>query len=333
MTSEPPRDPVYVGGLDRCGKTTISAYLTSHSRISIPGVGSNMWTYFYGRYGDLADPQNLEECIAALLRYKHVRYLNPDPARIRAEFETGPATYARLFSLFLIHFADAAGKARWGAQTGLIERYADKLLGAYEGLRIVHMIRDPRDRYLASLERWPDGRGRAGGATARWLYSTQLGERHARRHPDQYLIVRFEDLIEQTESTLRIVCDFLGEEFEPPMLEMGESTKHRDRLAQGSSSSRSGGLLSPEYIGGFRGQIPVAELAFIQLHAGSRMAAHGYARDDLGFSARDRIRFSLLDWPNQWARMTAWRAIEMVQQRFPRYAGQKPGIRMIVGRA
>ena len=45
------------------------------------------------------------------------------------------------------------------------------------------------------LARWPEGRGRAGGATARWLYSTNLAERHRRRHPDGYLVVRFEDLV------------------------------------------------------------------------------------------------------------------------------------------
>ena len=44
--------PIYIGGLDRCGKTTMRAFLASHPRIAIPAVGSNMWTYFYGQYGD-----------------------------------------------------------------------------------------------------------------------------------------------------------------------------------------------------------------------------------------------------------------------------------------
>jgi hypothetical protein len=67
--------PVYVGGLDRSGKTTMSAFLGSHPDINIPGVGSNMWTYFYGRFGDLGRPHNRERCLDAMLRYKHVRYL------------------------------------------------------------------------------------------------------------------------------------------------------------------------------------------------------------------------------------------------------------------
>ena len=70
-----------------------------------------------------------------------------------------PPTYARLFDLFLLHFAEREGKPRRGAQTGLIERYVDELIEAYDGVKIVHMLRDPRDRYLASLELWPRGPG------------------------------------------------------------------------------------------------------------------------------------------------------------------------------
>lgn len=327
---DPADGPIYIGGLDRCGKTTMSAYLTSHSRIAIPAVGSNMWTYFYGQYGDLEQPECFEACLDALLRYKHVRFLQPDPARIRAEFEAGPRTYGRLFSLFLVHFAEAAGKPRWGAQTGLIERYADRLFAAYPGLRIIHMIRDPRDRYLASLERWPDGKGRAGGATARWLYSTSLGERHASRHPGHYVIVRFEDLIARTEETLRAVCSFLGEDFEPGMLEMAGAGKHRDRLAEGSDGHSGGDLLSTDHIGQYRGRIGTGELAFMQLHAGRKMATYGYASDDLDQSVSDRLRFACRDWPSQAARMGAWRTVEALQQRWPAHIHRRPGRRMIV---
>ena len=50
--------PIFIAGLDRSGKTTLSGFLASHSNIAIPSVGSNMWTYFYGQYGDLGQPEN-----------------------------------------------------------------------------------------------------------------------------------------------------------------------------------------------------------------------------------------------------------------------------------
>ena len=43
----------------------------------------------------------------------------------------GQPTYACLFALFQQHYAERAGKPRWGDQSGLIERYAD-LIAALE---------------------------------------------------------------------------------------------------------------------------------------------------------------------------------------------------------
>ncbi len=327
------RGPIYIGGLDRSGKTTMRAFLVSHPNIAIPAVGSNMWTYFYGQYGDLGRRDNFERCLNDMLHYKHVRFLEPDPERIRREFWQGPPTYARLFALFLMHFAEREGKPRWGAQTGLIERYADLLFAAYPDLKIIHMIRDPRDRYEASLARWPSGKGRAGGATARWLYSTGLAERHLQQFPTQYKIVRFESLTAQPEETLRDVCQFLNEAFYPDMLAMRGAPKHRSRLVNGRSLSPDQTPVSPEYIGRFRGKIPSDELAFMQLHAGRKMQAYDYVMEPTQFTRADWLRFVVRAWPSQFSRLAAWRFVEAVQHNLPGQFGRTPGKRMIVDTA
>lgn len=319
--------PVYIGGLDRSGKTTMHAFLTSHPKIAIPAVGSNMWTYFYGRYGDLSRPENLRRCLDDMFRYKHVVFLRPDRRRIEAEFSSGEPTYARLFSLFLIHFAEKTGKPRWGAQTGLIERYAEHLFRAYPGLKVVHMLRDPRDRYQASIEKWPDGKGRAGGAVARWNYSLALAEQHRANHPDDYLIVRFEDLVADAEATVRKVCEFLGEEFVPSMMEMTDAPTHRSRIM----GDRPGPVeLSPDYIGRFKGRIASGELAYIQRHARRGMDRYGYEPVPEGLIGGQRRRYLLVESPNQTLRRAAWRIVEEGQQRWPRLVPRRPGKRMIV---
>lgn len=320
-------DPIYIGGLDRSGKTTMAAFLASHPNVAIPAVGSNMWTYFYRQYGDLRDDANLDRCLDAMSRYKHVVFLKPDFDQIRVRFLAGERTYAQLFGLFLRQYAEREGKPRWGAQTGLIERYAPELFRSYGGLRVVHMVRDPRDRYEASLALWPDGKGRAGGAVARWNYSNRLARANERRWPDRYRVVRFEDLIRDTEATLRSVCEFLEEDFRPEMLEMRGAPRHRDRLL---SSDGGDELLSDSYIGLHRDRIDGFERAFIDLHAGRGMAERGYRRDPIQFSAGQWVRFIFGVWPDQTARMVAWRVAESLQQHLPGLVGRKPGRRMIV---
>lgn len=324
---EPRTGPIYIGGLDRTGKTTMRSFLASHPRIAIPDVGSNMWTYFYRRYGDLGVDGNLDACIEAMKRYKHVHFLQPDYERIRSEFVQGERTYAALFALFLRQYAERMDKPRWGAQTGLVERYADELFSAYPGVQVIHMIRDPRDRYEASIAKWPEGKGRAGGAVARWRYSESMARRHEERWPDRYLVVRFEDMVANPEATLRTVCAFLGETFEKDMLAMVSADKHRDRLASGHGDAS---ILSASFVGQYRENVSVEEIAFIQFQLREAMERRGYSIDPIPFSGREWTRFAVTVVPDQVARMFAWRTVEALQEAFPMLVPRRPGKRMIV---
>ena len=327
------RGPIFIGGPDRCGKTSLRHFLVSHPHIAIPAVGSNMWTYFYGQFGDLGSRANFERCLTAMLHYKHVRFLQPDADRIRREFWQGDASYARLFALFQIHHAEREGKPRWGDQTGLIERYADEVFAAYPGSKMLHMVRDPRDRYEASLALWPNGMGRAGGAAARWLYSMRLAHRNLARYPDRYMIVRYESLVCQPEQTLREICVFLGEEYSPGMLTMDGAPTHRDKLRDSANGHPGASPLSPTFIGRFRQFVPRREIAFLQLHAGRLMRAHAYFHEPLNFSWRDWFLFSLVDWPLNLIRMYAWLGKEAFHQNFPSLAGRTAAPKMILKEA
>ena len=320
------KGPIFIGGPDRCGKTTLRAFLVSHPNISIPAVGSNMWTFFYGQYGVLSDPENFECCLDALIHYKHVAFLKPDADRIRREFWEGEPTYARLFALFQQHHAEREGKPRWGVQTGLIERYADHIFQAYPGAVILHMIRDPRDRYEASLALWPGGKGRSGGATARWLYSTGLAKKNRGKYPQNYLFIKFEHMVVDPASTLKEICTFIGEEYTPEMLTMDGAKKFRAQLDKGDG----GNLLSEAYIGKFRGNVPADEIAFMQLLSKQRMREFGYSTEEFNFSFRKRIIFWLKTFPQNVVRFIGWRSREALQQNFPGKFGRKPGARHIL---
>jgi hypothetical protein len=322
--------PVFIGGPDRCGKTTLRAFLVSHPNISIPAVGTNMWTFFYQQYGDLSRKENFERCLDAMLHYKHVAFLKPDAERIRREFWQGKPTYARLFALFQQHHAEREGKPRWGDQTGLIERYAGEVFAAYPTAKMIHMVRDPRDRYEASLALWPDGKGRAGGAAARWMYSVNLARKNLQRFPDRYLIVQFEEMVLQTEQVLRKVCDFLGEDFVPGMLTMEGAPDHRNKLARTAQNTNGASPLSASFIGKYRQTISKYEIAFIQNAANEELRVFNYPIDKLNFSPAEKLYYGTYTLPVNLLRMTGWRLVETIQHNFPAYFGRKPRGKMSV---
>jgi hypothetical protein len=171
----------------------------------------------------------------------------------------------------------------------------------------------------------------AGGATARWLYSARLAQRNRRRYPDRYLIVRYETLVQQPQSTLEAICAFLGETYVPAMLTMDAAPTYREKGAD--ITEPHGSPITTAYVGRYRTGVPPRDVKFIQTYARRTMRAFGYEPDPIKLTMRELIAFACVDQPSNLGRMLAWRAIEAVQHAFPGYAGRKPSAAMIKAHA
>jgi hypothetical protein len=312
-------DGVFVAGPDRSGTTLMYALLASHPDIAMVRR-TNMWRYFDRRYGDLGDAVNLERCLADMVSYRRMRHLEPDADRIRREFLQGEPTYGRLFALFLQHQAQRAGKPRWGDKSHQTEHYADRVFAEFPDTRIIHMIRDPRDRYASVRKRYGQDLSRVGAATGRWVESTRAARRSARRYPNRYLTVRYEDLARAPEATLRRVCAFIDLEYSPLMLSMAGAPEHRDQGGNSSFGDVEPGAISTRAIGRFESVLSASEIAFIQLFAGRELRAAGYRPVPARFTVTGRARYITTELPVNFARMAAW----VVLDRFHRWRGVRP---------
>jgi hypothetical protein len=253
-----------------------------------------MWTQFYNRYGDLSRTGNFERCLKALLSHKPIQKLGPDPDRIRREFWQGEPSYARLFALFHEHYAERAGKPRWGDQLAFIERYADPIFASFPNARMIHMMRHPKDRFEASETRKQHNMGKAGWHTARWLFSARLGQRNRQRYPERYRMVKYEALIEKPEETLREICTWIGEEFYPGMLSLEGAMRFGEVGLEGEAQ-----MFGPEAedSSARRRQMSKPETAFLQAWAGEEMSALGYAGETIRLSTRESLKFQIVDRP------------------------------------
>jgi len=299
--------PVLIAGPDRSGTTLMFALLASHPHLSMVRR-TNVWRYFDQRYGDLADDTNLDACLGDMLRYRRMRHLRPDGARIRREFLDGEPTYGRLFALFHLHHAERAGKRRWGDKSLHTEHYAERVFAEYPEARIVHMVRDPRDRYASVRKRHGRDVPRVGASTGRWLRSTRAARRNQRRHPDRYLIVRYEDLAREPETTMRRVCAFIDEPFASSMLAMDGAPDHRDGGGNSSFGDLEPGTISTKAIGRFSSVLTGSELRFIQLVTRPESGALRYDPVEVETGAGGRVRFFAWDLPYQYMRMLSWSA-------------------------
>ena len=319
--------PIYIAGLERSGTSLIYALLGSHPDIAMTRR-TNLWTHFYGQFGDLAQPENFERCLAMMLRYKRIVRLDPDPERIRREFAQGNQSYADLFALLGEHYAEGRGKSRWGDKSLNTERYADYIFEAFPEARMIHMVRDPRDRYASSLTRWGRNRGGVGSGTAMWLWSVALARRNMARYPGRYAILRYETLIFRPDETLRELCNFMGEAYSPLMLTMRDAELFRDEGGNSSYGSRDPGVISTSSIGRFRNVLTRRQIAYMERAAGREMTSFGYILDNPDLSMADKAINQLFESPINKARGAAWRTREAYLDRKGRAV---PSYRIVPG--
>lgn len=319
---------VHITGLERSGKTTLAAFLDAHPMIAVPNVGTNMWHYFAHRYDDLAEPANLDACVDAMMSYDRIRWLEPDRESIMRAFADGPATYGRLFSLFLSQYAESSSAPIWGTQSAWLDKYADEVFEAHPDTRVIHVVRDPRDRYAAVKAHWPGGRGQAGGAAAKWNKAMRLVEANSHRYPGRYMALRFEDLVLGIEQTLGRVCRLIGVEFDRGML---DATKRNMREATaGIEKAPLVDALSPEHLGAFRQQLNDREVAYIENVTKSHRRRFAYEDANPKGSRIDSITNLLAFWPDQALRAAAWHGLELLARFDPDRFGPSIDSRYLV---
>jgi hypothetical protein len=266
-----------------------------------------MWRYFHNRYGDLRQVENFDRCFSEMLRYNRIQtFLKPDAKRIRREFWLEEPTYGRLFSLFHQQHAESLGKTRWGDKSLHTEHYVERVFAEFPDAKILHITRDPRDRYASVRKRHGRDVPRLGGANGRWLFSMNKALENRKRYPDRYKIIRFEDLASDPEGTMKNVCAFIGEEYSPEMLTMNGAADHANSGGNSSFGKIEPGKISQKPIGRYREVLSNIEIAYIQMFTGKFMRQLGYERDSVKLSAVEMLKFYGQVLPSSLMRMAGW---------------------------
>lgn len=211
--------PIFVAGSARSGTTLLQSALGAHARIAAPPE-----LYFVTRissladyYGDLRDDAALERALRDTLGFVLLDPLRLDVESLLAEAKAGPRSYGGLLSSVVHHIAASWGKQRWSDKTPW--QSPAVVWELLPDAQVVHIVRDPRDVIASSLEApWIEDRPLE-LARAWRRFNTSATQQGASAGPSRYHRIRYEDLVADPESVLRLVCAFLQEDFDPAMLD------------------------------------------------------------------------------------------------------------------
>jgi hypothetical protein len=306
-------NPIFIAGLDRSGKTLLRLALSAHPNLALTRR-TYMWPRFYQRYGDLAQRRNFERCLSSMLEQKTIQQFNPDTERIRREFSCGEPSYAHLFALFHRQFAEKLGKKRWGEQAGLIERFAPAIIQAFPAAKIIHLVRDPRNRCEEILNTTPPAfrPGKIGALTAGWLFSARLAHRHQSMYPQHYKVLNYESLLSQPQQTLEELCEFVAEDFTPEMLTLETSISFGKPVQKTMDFASIWQQDTIHFKQAEQKSLTPAEVIFIQKQAHQEMAWMGYPSHPIELPRIKSLQL-FLEWPLSLIRMATWRLFETRQ--------------------
>lgn len=175
-----------------------------------------------------------EDGIAALKAYdtfveflrKHpkVSRLGIDPEPILAPFKDNWAAYdpIYMFRAFLETYAAERGKTVLAEGSPTNIRNMEQLRAQFPNSYVIHIVRDPRDVILSTFK--------ADFSRDYLLTHEALAEKYmayyrdairdgARVYGDHFIRIHYEDLCTHPEREIRRICEVVGEEFEPAMLE------------------------------------------------------------------------------------------------------------------
>jgi len=212
--------PFFIVGCGRSGTTLLRVILLGHSRLNI----SPETHFIRGLVDDFPLRSTLlPEQVAAVVdvMVAHPRWramgMPADLFRDSAMALRQPLM-ADVLNLVYQHHAREAGKVRSGDKTPDYVRYIPQLLEIYPDAKFIHLIRDGHD---VAMSYATVGWGQAyQGERFEWSQAVRSGLTY-RRAPfaDRILEVRYEDMVRDLEGSVRRICAFLGETFEPEMLD------------------------------------------------------------------------------------------------------------------
>jgi hypothetical protein len=204
------------------------------------------------RFGDLKVDGNVDAFLDAIFSSHYAStkdfwgwlYHNVDRQEFKNRLLQTDRSDRAIFDLFMQFYAEKRKgpiQSDWilGEKTSANIYFVPTLFEWYPNTKIIHTFRDPRGIFVSAAKLVRNGkwgvRSRlpslpvkllnpimdsimASYVTRTWLDAVRLHALYERQYPGKYLLVRFEDLIQDPERQIRSVCSFMDVAFDLTMV-------------------------------------------------------------------------------------------------------------------
>lgn len=293
--------PIFVVGQARGGTTLARDVLRAHPGIDGSFGESHFFQRYYDKYGDLRIDKNLVLLLNDFFETFFFKETGLDPEAIRSLIHNGERTYRDVLATIMSEFTKQASAARWVEKSPDHLMHVETILDLFPEAQVLHVVRDVRDVACSVLKRRDKGGVFSDSERLRqiisvslsWQDRVKMGWFHEGSLDQRtYMIIKYEDLIKETEEMLVHLSEFLC--LNPPlteeMLDHAASSMKSTLAKPWSSFGDEGKGLIEAPIGRYERYLSTDEVASIELIAGPTMKASGYGVGHTPISRRGRAK-------------------------------------------
>jgi LPS sulfotransferase NodH len=216
----PMKPPVFIVGCPRSGTSFLYHLLLSSGGFAEFHTQMNVFDVLEPIFGDLSSPQNKQKMMREWLASKAFEASGLDAADVEAKVMAECKNGSDFLRIVMDEVARKQGVDRWIDSTPTNIPHMIRISRDFPDARFIHIIRDGRDVAL-SLDQlgwsrplpWDKKRSlRAAGIYWEWI--VRKGRKFGALLGAKYIEVRYEDLVEQPQPTLKRLGEFLGHDLD-----------------------------------------------------------------------------------------------------------------------
>jgi hypothetical protein len=232
------------------------------------------------RFGSMESPENRKQIVDTWMHSKGFRRSGLEAGDLTTKLMESARNGGDFIRIVMDSVARQQKTARWAVYDPDNVLYLPKIKADIPEALFVHIVRDGRDialslRKMGEFRPIPWNRKPASlEATALyWRWMVQTGRRNGRLFPDDYLEVRYEELVSAPQQTLERLGHFVGRDLDYAQIQ----SNRLGRLQESNSSFRdSRGTAEANPISRWKKMLSLEEVVRIEALVGDCLEQSGY---------------------------------------------------------
>lgn len=266
--------PITLVASERSGSNLLRTLIGKHKNICAP-IAPHLMTEFYDvrrYYGDLREQNNSYELLEDMLKIAnhphHDWKLDVDLNQLSGKVKS--VIQAR--DLLYLKKSKQDGKSHYCSKGINAFSFIDPLRAELKNIKFIYLVRDPRD-HVASWMRRPIDIFSPYDAILKWKSEQECMIDAITTKSMECLLVKYEDLIENTENTMTTVLEHIGIEIDPNCFSTDKKNKESNRNPYWENLSKP---IMRNNKGKYRQQLSKENILIIESIAKNEMKYFGY---------------------------------------------------------